>query len=87
MAADSRFNTFESLYPEPALTRGDLERIRGKDLRPVLPPEPKRRTTAPKGHGNRYRWLKGCRCSWCRAAYDDYLAYNRERQRRKRATP
>lgn len=58
---------------EEALTRADLIAIRGPDLKPVLPPDPVKRTVPPSGHGTRYRWLKGCRCRHCHDSYRDYL--------------
>ena len=60
---------------EPALTRADIVAARGPDLRPVPKPEPVKRTGKPDGHGTRYRWTKGCRCSWCHAAS---LEHNRK---------
>ena len=60
---------------EPALTRADIVAARGPDLRPVPKPAPVKRTGKPDGHGTRYRWTKGCRCSWCHAAS---LEHNRK---------
>jgi len=60
-----------------ALTRGELERIRGKDLRPVLPPGRAGRIDPPKGHGTRGRYQNGCRCDWCKAANRDYIRERR----------
>ena len=60
---------------EPALTRADIVAARGPDLRPVPKPAPVKRTGKPVRHGTRYRWTKGCRCSWCHAAS---LEHNRK---------
>ena len=70
---------------EPALTRADIVAARGPDLRPVPTPEPVKRTGKPGGHGTRYRWTKGCRCSWCYAASLEHNVRQAEAKRLKEA--
>ena len=70
---------------EPALTRADIVAARGPDLRPVPKPEPVKRTGKPNGHGTRYRWTKGCRCSWCHAASLEHNVRQAEAKRLKEA--
>ena len=70
---------------EPALTRADIVAARGPELRPVPKPEPVKRTGKPDGHGTRYRWTKGCRCSWCYAASLEHNVRQAEAKRLKEA--
>jgi len=70
---------------EPALTRADIVAARGPDLRPVPKPAPVKRTGKPDGHGTRYRWTKGCRCSWCYAASLEHNVRQAEAKRLKEA--
>ena len=71
---------------ELALTRADLIRIRGPELRPVLPPDPVKRTGPPRGHGSHYAWARGCRCAWCVTATKAYRARQTEAKRLREAT-
>ena len=70
---------------EPALTRADIVAARGPALRPVPKPEPVKRTGKPNGHGTRYRWTNGCRCSWCYAASLEHNVRQAEAKRLKEA--
>ena len=70
---------------EPALTREDLVRIRGPELRPVPKPEPTKRSGAPRGHGSHYAWARGCRCAWCVTATKEYRVRQLEARRLREA--
>jgi hypothetical protein len=69
---------------EPALTRADIVAARGPDLRPVPKPAPVKRTGKPVRHGTRYRWTKGCRCSWCHAASLEHNRKTHEGQKHRK---